>query len=424
MNTILRIEEQKLVKYLAISITFAVCTIRLSTAIGEFATGIALLLALLLWHKSKGGIYVSEDIKGYMKAYGVFVLLTVPSIAFSDNSIASVKEIFRFWVWRYVIFAVVAVFINRRDYLVNMLSPFLAVISVECLYSLVQVMNHVRPDGRGFGFTRLGLTLGGILCMLLPIVLVILMDSGFEKRLKRISGFAVISFIVGLLCNKSRGSWLTELIVVPIATFQYLKHNKKCLAVVLAVLLGVVGFMASTPQYVERVKSIANTTDSSNGARISVWKSSMHMIHDYPITGVGAGRFYKKYSDKYNYGYEKYIEYKDNNKYKYKKVKVPTNLQNAHNNFLHITVECGSLGLSGLFYFIGYYLYKSLSNYRKHKNPYDILVFTTVFGYICLFGQIDYSLGFSTGTRIMWFLLAVLLKMKETDNNKFLCSKL
>ncbi len=179
MNTILRVEEQKLVKYLAISVAFAACVIRMSTALGEVATGIALLLGLILWHKSKDSICFSEDAKGYMKAYSVFVLLTVPSVVFSDNPIASVKEVFRFWIWRYVIFAVVAAFINRREYLVNMLAMFLAVISVECLYSLVQVMNHVRPDGRGFGFTRIGLSFGGTMCMLLPIVLVILMDSGF-----------------------------------------------------------------------------------------------------------------------------------------------------------------------------------------------------------------------------------------------------
>ena len=402
MNAIVRVEEQKLEKYLAISAAFAACVIRMSTALGEVATGIALLLGLMLWHKSKDNICVSGDIKGYMHAYGVFVLLIVPAIVYSDNTAASVKEFFRLWIWRYVLFAVIAVFIRRREYLVNMLTAYLTVSSIEFLYTLVEVLKKMRHHGRGLGFggDTMVLTLGGILCMLLPIVLVILMDAGFEKRLKKAASFAAISILIGHLCNKSRGAWLTDLIVVPVAIFRYLKHNKKYLAVVLTVFLGIAGFMASNPHYVMRVQSITNTTtDQSNADRIRVWKSAKAMVQDHPATGVGPGRFREHYK-------------------KYRVKQETQNLTHAHNNFIQISAENGIIGLAGLLYFVGYSLYKSLRNYRKNNNPYDILVFTTILGYLCLFGQIDYSLGSSTGMRIMWFLLAVLLKLKETERQR------
>ena len=101
-------------------------------------------------------------------------------------------------------------------------------------------------------------------------------------------------------------------------------------------------------------------------------------------------------------------------KYRYKRER--QNLGHAHNNFIHTTVESGVIGLAGLIYFLGFWLYASLRNYRKNKNPYDILVFTTILGYLCIFGQIDYTLGISTGMRTMFFLLAVLLQMKETES--------
>ena len=377
-------------KYIAIMAAFSVCTMRLMTAPGQIAAGIALLLGMAAWRYKKNGVWVSEEVKGYMKAYGVFVLLTVPSVLFSDKPGASLKDILDYWVWRYVLFIVIAACIHRREYLVNMLAAFLSVASVECMYTLVQVLKRVSPDGRGLGFITSGLSIAAIMCMLLPVVLVILMDPGFEKKLKRITAFSVIGILVGLLCNKSRGAWLTELIVVPLATFRYLKQNKKYLAVVLAVFLGLAGFMASSPQYVERVKSITNTsTDASNVARIQVWKAAQQIIRDYPIAGVGAGRFTEL------------------NPYK-------SFVTHAHNNFLQIASECGTPGLIGLLYFVGYYLCSSLRNYRKHNNPYDILVFTICFGYICLFGLTEYTLGLSTGIRVMWFLLAILLKLKET----------
>lgn len=390
-------EDSKLVKYLAFFTGLMMCVLRISTAAFQVACGIATLLGLILWYKNKDGITLSEEVKAYMKAYGVFLLSLIPSIFFSSNPVASAKDFANLWIWRYVIFVLIVVFIKKREYLINILIAFMTAVSLECMFTLVQVLNNTRLDGRGAGFDRLVLPLGGIMCMLLPIAMVILMDARFEKKLKQAAVFSVLGTLVGLLCNKSRGAWLTELFVVPVATFQYLRHNKIRMLAVVAVFLGILGFMLSSPQYVKRIQSITNTTTNvSNRDRILVWRSSKRMIRRHPVTGYGIERFRNHY---------KY--------YKYKREK--QNLGHAHNNFIHITVESGVIGLAGLIYFVGFYLYKSMRNYRKNKNPYDILIFTTCLGYICVFGQIDYTLGISDGTRMMWFLLAVLLQLKETE---------
>ncbi len=390
-------EDRKLIKYLAVFIGIMVCTFRISTAAMESAGGVSALLGLILWYKNKNRIVVSEEIKAYIKAYGIFLLFLIPSILFSDSPAMSIKELFSVWIWRFAVFVLIVVFIKRRDYLVNLLTAYLTVMSVECMFTLVQVLKYARLDGRGGGFDRLVLPLGGIMCMVLPIAMVILMDPRFEKKLKQAATFSVIGTLVGLVCNKSRGAWLTELLVVPIATFQYLKHNKKRMLAVVAVFLGILGFMLTTPHYVKRIQSITNTTtDVSNRDRILVWKSSEKMIRKHPVTGVGMGRFRAHYQ-----------------KYRYKRER--QNLGHAHNNFIHTTVESGFTGLAGLIWFLGFCLFTSLRNYRNNNNPYDILVFTIILGYICIFGLIDYTLGISTGMRMMWFLLAVLLQLKETE---------
>ena len=398
VSIMLDIQESKLVKYLTVFTTLAICTMRPATAVGEIAMGIALLLGIILRYNNKDFSISNEEIKGYMKAYGVFVLLTIPSILVSNSLVTSIKDFFGLWIWRYVVFVIIAVFIKRREYLVNMLAAFLAVSSVECLFTLLEVLNHIRTDGRGWGFGGNPLILSGVMCMLLPVVVVILMDPGFEKKLKKISVFAVISILVGLLCNKSRGAWLTELIVIPVATYRYVKKNKFYLAVMLAVFFGIAGFMVSSPQYMQRVKSITNiTTERSNADRIWAWRSALDMLREHPATGVGFGQFKVRYLAEYKYAQES------------------QKLTHAHNNFLQVSAENGIIGLAGFLYFIGYYLYRSMRNYCINKNPYDILVFTIFFGFICLFGMIDYSLGFSTGIRTMWFLLAILLQLKKTE---------
>jgi hypothetical protein len=156
-------EDSKLVKYLAFFTGLMMCVLRISTAAFQVACGIATLLGLILWYKNKDGIALSEEVKAYMKAYGVFLLSLIPSIIFSSNPAASAKDFANLWVWRYVIFVLIVVFIKKREYLVNMLIAFMTAVSLECMFTLVQVLNNTRLDGRGAGFDRLVLPLGGIM---------------------------------------------------------------------------------------------------------------------------------------------------------------------------------------------------------------------------------------------------------------------
>lgn len=393
------ISEEKATKILAIYVTFMICISRVYIPAGWFASQLVAFYGIMLWFKFKNSISISDEIKGYMKAYIVLVFCTVPSVVFSDNIYISVDEFINMWIWPYVAFAVTAVFIRRRDYIVNMLTVFLLFGGVDGMLTLVQLLLDRDPSNRGYGFGGWTLTIADVLSMLLPIALVIFMDQRFEKVLKKASGFAIAGIITGLLCNKSRGAWLTELFVVPIAAFRYLKANKKFFMLFIATVVGILIFMVSNPKYVQRIQSITDiTTDHSNADRIWAWKSAGQMIKDHPVTGVGLGQSYNIYIQKYKYEQES------------------QGLLHAHNNFIQITVENGIIGLVGLLFFTGYYLSTSLKNYLRQRNPYDILVFTTFLAHICLFGQIDYTMWSWAGMQpIFWFLLALLLKLKETD---------
>ena len=119
------------------------------------------------------------------------------------------------------------------------------------------------------------------------------------------------------------------------------------------------------------------------------------MIRDHPVMGVGLNQLRSVYRAHYKFKQE------------------TQDLVHAHNNFVQVTAENGVIGCMGFLYFLGYFLVRSVKNWRQGKNPYDILVFTTVLGYLCLFGQIEYTLDNSSGLRIFWFLLAILLQLKR-----------
>jgi len=57
----------------------------------------------------------------------------------------------------------------------------------------------------------------------------------------------------------------------------------------------------------------------------------------------------------------------------------------------------------------------SFKNWLFDFNPYDLLVFTTFLSMIVLFGNTDFTLDSASVSRTFWFLLAVLLQLKQTD---------
>lgn len=388
-------KEERGVIILIFFIFLMVVVSRFYVLLAEFVNKFILLWSIYLWFACKRKISVSPEVKGYIKAYIIFALFVIPSIFLSNNPQAGITDFFHMWIWPYIPFITIILFINRRDYLVNMLSGFFLLSGVECLCAWLQSMKY----SRGWGFTSNSvLAIADIMCMLLPMALVMLMDKRFENKLRKASVFATIGILSGLLGSKSRGAWLTELIVVPIAVFRYLKNNRKYLVFFCLVLVLFWGYMFANPVYVQRIYSITNTTtDHSNADRIWTWKSAKLMIKDYPVTGVGLGQFRDKYKQ---YKYEEESQ----------------DLPHTHNNFVQITVENGVVGLIGFLYFVSYYLYTSWKNYCKKINPYDLLLFTTFLGHICIFGQIDYTLWHGAETPpVFWFLMAILLKLKETD---------
>ena len=66
--------QQHLIKALAISATGMVCLTRISMALGEVFNGIVLLLGIILFYQMRKEIEIPEEVKGYGRAYLIFVL--------------------------------------------------------------------------------------------------------------------------------------------------------------------------------------------------------------------------------------------------------------------------------------------------------------------------------------------------------------
>lgn len=452
--------DEKLIKYLAISVTVVACITRLSTAVASIANGLALLLVLYLWRRNKYSFNLSDEAIGYVKAYLIFILLMFPSVLVSDKPLVSLKELLNFLVWRYgtVIFIAIMAFIKRRDYLVNMLTALLLTTTVDCLLAIPQSLLNLGKQGRGWGLGGNPLYLSGILCMVLPVALVIVMDPAFEKRLKKAASCAVAAITAGLIFGNSRSAWLTEVLVIPPAIWKYLKQQKKYFLWVVLVLAGIAAFMAVKPAYMARIRTIPATfVNRSHDARGLMWKHIVSIIQNHPVAGVGLGRLEVTYKElrakkieaikkqkqeakaaaKKKAQQAKAAAKKQPNQPKVsakknakqakvaakKKTNLPQNAQrspkldmpnlaHAHNNFLQVAAETGVIGLAGFVYFCGYVLVTSLKNYRNDHNPCDKLIFIVFLSNIVIMGSFDLTLTTSPNIRLMTFLMAVFLQMK------------
>lgn len=403
------LKQQTTEFYIAVLLTLMVCTSRLSTAVGEILLGITCIIALIAWGKQKRNrgeetIFLHREPKKACWVYIILLLTFLPSVLFMGSLGVGFHEWFQ-WIWRWMPFVLILAFVHKRTYLVNMLWTLLIVFGFDCLTTLVQVMLHLGNNDRGWGFGGSQLAIASLMCILLPLAVVIVCDQHFEKRLKQAAWFTVFSVCIGLLCNKSRGSWISNIVLVPTSMAYYIKQSKKLLIPLGLVAVLIVGFFVTQPQYMHRFESISNTTtDRSNADRLWGWRSSIDMYVTNPVAGVGLGDWRAQYDGDGH----KHYSYKEDSQ----------GLNHAHNNFFMILSETGTIGFLGFLYWLGYFIFHSFNQWRKNKNPYDLIIWVSMIGYVCIFGFIEFTVDLSAPTRIFWFILGTVLALKATDRKE------
>jgi len=384
----------RLESWIAIMITLMACFTRLSMAAGQVFYVIAILLSIFYIWKHRHDLYVPSYVKKYSKTFALMLLLLLPSAVLTNNIAVGLPEFINVWLWRIPVFFVIALCIRDKKTLFTMLAVFFVDFGIDNLVAFYQHVSGMTDRGWGFGSSVL--TISGLMVMLVPIFCVILLDSAFPSYVKASALWALGCVGFGMYGNQSRGSWLFNMIMVPIVSIPYIL--KKCIYTF--ILFGVLGCVilgfSTQSQFVERFESITNmTTDGSNLGRIDVWTSSINMFKDHPVMGVGIGQWRDVYEDFYRFE----SEYQ--------------HLYHAHNNFLQLLSEVGILGFLGVLIFYGYIVIDNVKNWYRKRDPYSLCAIIAVICYVFVFGQIEYTLDNSSGMRIMYFMLATMLQLRN-----------
>ena len=393
--------NDKLIRYMAICLGISMCVYRPSTALGNVFIILSILLFLYLLYKSKKDnvnllANIADDVKCNQKMLFVLILSMLPNILFSYDIKDSVKCFFDMWVYRLIAFFIITTFVKDKGMLLKMLLAFLFAETIESVFVIYKAMQGVyRPAGFGHNVMHLA----AILVVLFPVIVVLVADSNFTKRVRLFSVVMAVSVLAGIIAIQSRGVWLALLLVCPLLLFKYVLRSKKHMVVALLILTSLTGFFVTSPTFTNRFKSITNvTTDRSNLDRILIWKCSVNMIKDHPVTGVGL--------DCYKRVYEKSYKTKD----------IKQNMAHSHNNFIQIFAEAGIFGFLGFFSFTVFMLWSNFKAWLKTRNPYALMLFG-VWSAFTLFGMIDNTIDGSAASKALWYLTGLLVALKS-DGNK------
>lgn len=367
----------------------------LAMFLGNGATVLALvgLLVQLCCNREKlkarfSQLWQNECFKAYLIGVGAFFAATLLASVFSDNVVYSLKHWVNNWPWRFLMFLLPVLTVRQTEQAKKILYAIFGGLFLACSYMMYQ--NYVLGEFRPNGFYGHWMMNAGLICEVLPIVLVLF----WYKQLKVLPRWLVLVlalvYLGGLLANNTRGAWLACGITFLLLVGLQIKKQPK-LAVVMLLCCCCLGVgLAANAGIRQRVYSMTNmTTDYSNRLRLSIWKGAVDMYTDNPVLGVGEGQYRVKTIEKYhNPGMVEIFNH-------------------AHSVYLQILCISGTVGFAGLCLMFGNILYYSFKSYRLEDNPWYLAIFAST---LCLLlqGVTEYNIGHSTITKMYWLLLGTL----------------
>ena len=167
--------------------------------------------------------------------------------------------------------------------------------------------------------------LAGYLLLILPLCICLFFVSKSFYRL--LLSVAAASIVLCLYLTYSKGGWgiflILVLVSILILVYKKFRHKKRFYIVSISVIVGLIIFSAMFLKIINRTNMIYDTSGSFK-VRLNYWKACPDMVRDFPFgSGIGTfGSIYPKY-----------------------KVPQAREVQLAHNSFLQLWTEIGTLGV-------------------------------------------------------------------------------
>lgn len=238
---------------------------------------------------------------------------------------------------------------------------FTILISVSTLVGLYAIWQHYSGmdlyrntvlEAKGNVFSSLGLfdhhlTFGGYYMLVFLLAFIFLLTAS-RSGMPRILGFlAPVVLGLSLLFSYARSAWLGA--IMGVLTFGLLRGAKYVLFLVLGLLVLCLLIYVMEPTSWERIKEIDLSKDKPESTRIRLWYTSINMIKDKPVWGIGLGNFSRLFD-------------------RYKVDGIYDTTCHPHNDFLNVAANSGILGLLAYLSIWAAFLYSTVKSVWKKRS--------------------------------------------------------
>lgn len=229
---------------------------------------------------------------------------------------------------------------------------------------------------------------GTYLVMIISFSISFLLQKS-ERKTKIILSIFIIGLLVAAALTYSRTTWISIVAIIIGLGFLY---DKRFLILLIFVPITLFFYHG---QIAVRLMSLFSSADTSTSLRFGLWQSTIAMIKDHPLLGIGWGSYFMTYPD-YNF----YIQDKS------------VIMYHAHNMYLSMTAETGIIG--GITYLLLIFLHGNISYklYTKAENIFHKslgLGGTLMTIGIAINGIGDYTLFSRSVSGVLWAIFAIIM---------------
>jgi hypothetical protein len=208
-----------------------------------------------------------------------------------------------------------------------------------------ELLSHIGNYFRAVGFNGFYLTFAGFMMSVFLVSLCLSVQSGINNRWRYIL-VAMMSFIA-VIGTFARSIWLSFTVVIPIFGFMKGKRFGSIVTTVFLSLIIICIFFV--PAIRDRAFSIV--IPSENQTRLNLWRTSINISKDFPLTGIG--------EDNFDYYFDRY------------KVEGCYDVTgHPHNDYLNVLVNSGILGLLAFLSLWSVIIWAGFKTTKNSSNPF------------------------------------------------------
>jgi putative inorganic carbon (HCO3(-)) transporter len=337
----------------------------------------------------------------YVATQAISVILSPYKI----HSLLALKE-----EWLLLLFFLIVNNVKEQTKVEKLVTLLIAVSTLVGFYAIWQhysgtdLYRHRMLEPRGSVFLSLGLfdhhlTFGGYYMLAFLLASVILLTAK-RSGIYRILDFpAPIVLGLSLVFSYARSAWLGA--VIGILSFGFFKGRKYFVFMILGGLFLLLVVYVIEPTSWDRIKEISLSKDKAESTRIRLWQTSLRMIKDKPIWGIGLGNFGKLFD-------------------RYKVEGTYASISHPHNDFLNVAVNSGLLGLLAYLSLWAVFLYSTIKRIVKNRASgfgYSVQMGGVVAIVAFLFASLFQCYYTDAEVNMLIMFILGLTTVSNTDNN-------